>query len=164
MTTTWHQFVSRPETHAEMFQDPLYETYITSELFVDIYKSLLETLDGRDMTSYFDFFYEPSHVNKSVYVFKDENAKLDFRDFAEDLGLIPKIKHVIVGEDHNDRRAREMNNKQNKACAQKPKPVSSKKEGIVKEINRLNALINSGTDAIELSKLNQKLDKCLKLL
>ena len=103
---TWETFNSTILRTLSLIQDPICSSYIESNSFIDIYKELLETLNGDDMSSYFDFFFEKSHVNNSIYVFIDEDAKDDFRFLAEDMNLIPKLKEIMEGETQQEKQVR----------------------------------------------------------
>lgn len=105
---TWSQFQPVLST-VTAFQDPVYETHVNTEHFISIYREILESLDGQDSASYVDFYFEPSPINTSVYLFVDEDAKLDFRDFAYEKGLIPDMKEIIESESAAEKHAR--NNK-----------------------------------------------------
>lgn len=83
----------------ELFQDPIYETLVEKEVFILNYESLLRTLDGSDMSAYVDFFFVPSPLASHVLLFVDEDARMDFRDMARDMGLVPEMKEVMEGED-----------------------------------------------------------------
>ena len=54
----------------------------------------METLDGEDMASYFDFYFEPSPMNPTHWVFKDEEAREDFVSGAQDEGCMVSLKEV----------------------------------------------------------------------
>lgn len=120
-----------------LFEDPMYSLYIEYDAFVDTYAPLLETLDGSDMTSYLDFFMEPSPLNHSTAVFKDEDARLDFRDLAIEMKLLPEVREVMEGEDKVDKDVRQAPKVQEKpALADK---VLSRQLQIERTIAKLTA-------------------------
>jgi hypothetical protein len=49
---TWDIFRSKDLQNVNMFEDPVYSTYIEKETFIEIYSDILETFDGKDMTSF----------------------------------------------------------------------------------------------------------------
>lgn len=71
-----------------------------------MYGELLQTFNGDDMSAFIDFYFEPSPLNNTMYIFRDENAKLDFRDLAVELNLIPEIKEIMEGESKKEKLAR----------------------------------------------------------
>ncbi len=105
---TWSKF---DPTSITLIEDPLTSNHLVVESFIDIYGPLLETMDGRDMASYIDFYFERSHANQLVLVFTDENARIDFREEAEMMGLIPLMKTVMEGESAQEKADRELHRK-----------------------------------------------------
>ncbi len=105
---TWSKF---DPTSITLIEDPLTSNHLVVESFIDIYGPLLETMDGRDMASYIDFYFERSHANQLVLVFTDENARIDFREEAEMMGLIPSMKAVMEGESAQEKADRELHRK-----------------------------------------------------
>lgn len=81
-----------------LVQDPVCSSYIELQSFIELYQKVLEELDGSDLSSFVDFFFEPSHINQSILVFIDSDAQEDFRSMAEELEVIPKLKEVMEGE------------------------------------------------------------------
>ena len=84
-------------------QDPVYSNQIETAEFVRIYGVILQTLDGRDASSFVDFFFHPCRLNQSNLIFVDNDAREDFRDFAIEEGILPPLIDIITGDDpHND--------------------------------------------------------------
>jgi len=79
---TWDKFQTTKAKTVSIFEDPVYSTYVTKDIFIEMYGACLETLDGDDETAFVDFYFEPSPLNNSIYIFRNEEAKLDFRDLA----------------------------------------------------------------------------------
>lgn len=96
---TWANF---NVSSVSLVDDPITSGQMAIESFIQIYEPLLLTLDGRDLSSYVDFFFERSACNKSILSFVDEDAKLDFRDEAIHMKLIPPIGDVMTGESQED--------------------------------------------------------------
>ncbi len=67
-----------------------------SACFVRLGK-FLATLDGGDMSSYFDFLFEPTPACPTHWVFKDEDAREDFVQGAQDEGCMVSLKEVPFG-------------------------------------------------------------------
>jgi hypothetical protein len=74
-TVTWVSFCEKTLATVSTFEDPVYSNHVIKELFIEMYEPLLVSLDGSDMTSFVDLFFEPSPIDKSRYIFKDEDAK-----------------------------------------------------------------------------------------
>lgn len=79
-------------------QDPVSFSCIDKEVYHDSYKQFLLTLDGQDLTSFVDFYFQKSPVDKTHLEFVDEDARLDFFDFLHDHGLIPGFEVLANGD------------------------------------------------------------------
>lgn len=66
----------------------------------------LDTLDGGDMTSYFDFFFESQPQCPTYWAFKDEELREDFRDYCRDMNCLPSMRAAQEGEDEEDKKVR----------------------------------------------------------
>ena len=97
----------------ECIEDPIYSFPVNKTCFFSTYETLLESLDGRDMSSFIDFFFEHSIVNKKILVFIDDDAKEDFRVLAEELKLIPELYEICEGESKDEKQERINNNNNN---------------------------------------------------
>lgn len=80
------------------FQDPVSLSCIDKTVYHHSYKEFLETLDGRDMTSFVDFFFQKSPTDRTHLEFVDEDARLDFFDFLRDHNLIPDFDKISTGD------------------------------------------------------------------
>lgn len=87
-------------------QDPIYPAYLDTESFFKIYGDLLKTFDGSDDCSYVDFFLVVSPVDTRTLVFVDDDAREDFRELAEEMNLIPKLKEICEGESEKEKQER----------------------------------------------------------
>jgi len=79
-------------------QEPISEMFIGKEDFDAAYGEFMKTLDGRDMTSYVDFFWRRSPLDESSLEFVDKNTRLDLYDFLRDDDLIPDMDKVHSGD------------------------------------------------------------------
>jgi nucleoside diphosphate kinase len=84
--------------HIVLVEDPVYSMPMELSQYIEIYGALLDTLDGDGEDSQVSHFYELSRVNTSILVFKNEDARIFFREEAEDMDLIPKLIEVCEGE------------------------------------------------------------------
>ncbi len=79
-------------------QEPISEMLIEKREFTEAYGKFLITLDGRDMTSYVDFFWRRSPVDCSCLEFVDRDARMDIYEYLRDEDLIPDMKRVHSGD------------------------------------------------------------------
>lgn len=79
-------------------QEPISEMSVNKTEFQDAYNDFVKTLDGRDMTSYVDFFWRRSPVNSGLLEFIDKDARLDIYDYLRDMDLIPDMNKVHSGD------------------------------------------------------------------
>jgi len=155
---TWNNF---DHSKIELFRDPTWESYIPCEEFIQIYGRLLKTFDGSDMSSYVDFFFRPSPINKTIYEFIDEDARLDFRDMAEEMNLIPSMNEIMEGEDEVEKIKRKEKEKIHPTKEQRPATIKS--EHIMKSIKKIIQMLDNETDPVMRQKLDEKLTRTLKL-
>jgi hypothetical protein len=99
---TWLKFSQNGLSRIELISDPITDGLLSKECFLSVYQPLMETLDGSDMSSYIDFFFEISRFNNTILLFIDEEARLDFQDLALDLNLIPELIEIMQGESRKD--------------------------------------------------------------
>ena len=105
-TVTWaHAFRCRDVVTIE---DPLLETAVDKATYNDLYGKALDTLDGGDMASFFDFFFERQPSCPTHWVFKGEEEREDFRDCCRELGCLPSMKEAQEGEDEVHKTARKI--------------------------------------------------------
>lgn len=79
-------------------QEPICEMLIDKEDFNQAYYDFLKTLDGRDMTSFVDFFWRRSPVDGTCLEFVDGDARMDIYDYLRDENLIPEMDDVHSGD------------------------------------------------------------------
>ena len=154
-TVTWANFESQLN-NIDMFEDPVYESYVDKEQFLDIYIKVLRTLDGTDLSSYVDFYFQPSPINSSVYIFVDENAKLDFRDFAYEMGLVPEMKEIIESESKQEKINRNKKPVKIKVIKIKPKKLT-KDDRVRMTIEKLSGKLEKESNPEIRKKLQDKL-------
>lgn len=154
-------------------QDPVTGGCMAFESFLDTYQPVLELLDGSDMSSYFDFFFEPSFSNPACWMFVDDDAMMDFRDEAMLMGLIPTIGEIMKGEDNSAEIARkrmEQSRKEQQRRSQQKVPTSAAEKARKKLLTAqssaqsLQERIAKETDAAKRTTLQNKLDKIMTQL
>ena len=79
-------------------QEPICEMLIEKDDFDNAYHAFLISLDGRDMTSYVDFFWRRSPVDGSCLEFVDADARMDIYDYLREENLIPEMDDVHSGD------------------------------------------------------------------
>jgi hypothetical protein len=166
MSQTWLTFKTKNDISKLLFEDPVYSTYTDGDTFVSIYGQALETFDGLDECSYFDFYFELSPVNQTIYLFRDSDAKLDFRDLAIDLELIPKIQEIMEAE------TAEQKIKRNNCCQkQQQKKIITletkqkhRQEQTLKTLDNLMKKLKLESDPIIRRKIEIKIKNMLNYL
>lgn len=79
-------------------QEPICEMFIDIDDFDGAYHEFLITLDGRDLTSFVDFFWRRSPVDSTCLEFIDADARMDIYDYLRDANLIPEMDQVHSGD------------------------------------------------------------------
>ncbi len=88
------------------FQHPLFDTVFSKEIFVDMFRVVLEQLDGTSAADYVDFFFERSPVESSTLVFTGDDERRDFLDWAIEKGCIDEVS-ARMGESAEEMASRE---------------------------------------------------------
>lgn len=133
-------------------EDPIATGSMAIDSFIEIYGPLLQTLDGSDMSSYVDFFFERSPCNRSVLIFVDENARLDFRDEAILMNLIPPIGDIMVGESAEERKEREEKEALKKKAIEKQRILKAAKAAETNAQKNAKMIMTAQKTQLELSK------------
>ena len=93
---TWPMLMEDPSIKS--IQEPISEMMISKIDFDKAYDKFLQTLDGRDMTSYVDFFWRRSPIDNSCLEFVDKDARLDIYEYLREEDLIPDMSKVHSGD------------------------------------------------------------------
>ena len=161
---TWDKFQTTKAKTVSIFEDPVYSTYVTKDIFIEMYGACLETLDGDDETAFVDFYFEPSPLNNSIYIFRNEEAKLDFRDLAIELGLIPEIREIMEGETKVAKAIRLAPKQAVKAPVSSQTKVQHRTAQAQKTLDHLMQQLKEETDPRVRENLQRKIEKTLKHL
>lgn len=164
---TWLEFVQNLLSQIDMFEDPVYSTYVDKEIFIEMYSKALETLDGSDMSSFVDFYFQSSPINNSIYIFRDENSKLDFMDIAIDCGLLPELEDIMAGETKQEKLQRSHQppkQQQKRKLTKIPKsdPITKRTQQCENTIKKLMQRLQKETDLSMRTKIEQKIQQTLK--
>lgn len=95
-TITWDLVIQ--DKTIKSIQEPICEMMIDIKDFHLAYQEFMLTLDGRDMTSYVDFFWRRSCVDYSCLEFVDQDARMDIYEFLRECNLIPDMDKVHSGD------------------------------------------------------------------
>lgn len=137
----------RRSNDIDAIQDPVYETPIPTEEFIETYQQVLVLFDGSDMCSHINFFFQRDPTNHTLLEFVDEDARLDFLDEAQGLDILPPLQEIYTGESKKEKIRRGDN------CVQHVKPKiqlsQDEKQLKIQEQKKKTLLI-----------LRQKLEKC----
>ena len=93
---TWVRVLN--DKSIKSIQEPICEMYIEKRDFDKAYHQFMITLDGRDLTSYVDFFWRRSPIDSTCLEFVDTDARLDIYDYLRDENLIPDMAKVHSGD------------------------------------------------------------------
>jgi hypothetical protein len=86
-----------------LIEDPVYSTLVDTEPYLEVYGSIMTSLDGDGEDSKVSFFFEVSPINKSALIFRNDEAKLFFREEAEEQNLIPRLVEICEGETRQEK-------------------------------------------------------------
>lgn len=114
---TWEMLMR--DLTIKSIQEPISELYIEKEDFEEAYGEFMQTLDGRDISSYVDFFWRRSPIDRSCLEFVDRDARLDIYEYLREEKLVPDMKKVHSGE---WKFKNQKNNKGKKQSKKKNKP------------------------------------------
>lgn len=161
---TWNIVQENLLETIDLFEDPVYGSYIEKELFVEIYNPVLNELDGGDPFYYFCSYFEPSAVNNSTYVFKDNQTKQEFYEMALEYGVVLNIKEIQEGESKTEKQTRiKLASKQeqkNKTC---PETIAKKKsEQMLKSLDKLQRRMANETNPRIRTNIQRKMQKILE--
>lgn len=153
MSKTWVQIKEEDGgSNLICFQCPISGGLVDIESYFSLYGPFLETLDGRDMTSFIDFFFKRSPVNTMFWEFVDDDAQNDFIDFCAELNLMPAIKNIQFGDWGDDEPTKPTltnNTKNTKPTKSVVEILNSLKEQLIK-------VTNDGNEKA-INKINEKI-------
>jgi hypothetical protein len=86
------------DSSIKSIQEPISEMMIGKLDFDDAYRQFMITLDGRDITSFVDFFWRRSAVDNSCLEFIDKDTRLDIYEYLKDEELVPDMEKVHSGD------------------------------------------------------------------
>ena len=93
---TWQ--LAMKDSSIKSIQEPISEMIICKKEFNDAYNKFMDTLDGRDMTSFVDFFWRRSAIDSSSLEFIDRDTRMDIYEYLRDEDLIPDMEQVHSGD------------------------------------------------------------------
>lgn len=170
-TVKWQDIAKRDDFS---FECPITGSSIWIIEFIEIYGPFLETLDGRDGESYVDEFFCLNPVNNTQWVFVDSDAKLDFYDLCEEMGLNADLKCIREGtfsEQTIEVKKRGLNEKEVIAKERQRKIASAKKQISAEDradkirisrlasIGKLMALLKEEENEQKIKRIQEKIAK-----
>jgi hypothetical protein len=93
---TWD--LAMKDSSIKSIQEPISEMMVGKSEFDEAYNQFMVTLDGRDITSFVDFFWRRSAVDTSCLEFIDRDTRMDIYDFFRDEKLVPDMEKVHSGD------------------------------------------------------------------
>lgn len=159
MSLVWSEVTSDSE-----FECPVTGGSLPIETYEEMFGGFLRTLDGRDMTSFVDFFFQRSPVNECRWEFKDEDAKLDFIDLCKEMALLPDLDLVHSGDWYLRLTKEDRKRELQKNRAPKPKLDTAAKQGKIAQqrlatLQKLEAELASVKDENKKNKIKEKIKK-----
>ena len=139
------------DKNIELLEHPIFNTFINKKEYYEEFGKILDQLDGQTMTDYVSFFFKKNVIVSNCLVFYGENERMDFYDWAVELGCIPELTELKEGESTTDKQKRDKEDE--KLRAQK-----IQKE---KKIEKKNSLTEYDKD---LKMLKSKLEGYYRLL
>ena len=162
--------------------DPLTNTPLLKSQFIDLYGIILNYLDGKDLSSYFTFFFKPDIIDTTTWIFVDEDAREDFTDWCIEENLLPTLKEAHQGEDDLDLKAleKEADEIEKKEKAEREKSIliqkekqkerqkksvqKSKKELLEIQLTKLNQDLQNTENREKKEKIKKKIEKVMNIL
>lgn len=114
------------------FECPITGHGILLEFFEESYGPFLETLNGQDYESYITEFFEKSHINTNHWGFVDTDAKLDFYELCEEMGLGPDLQIIREGVE-GDQLQESIRTKKMLSSDEQQKMLDEKRQAIDKQ-------------------------------
>ena len=148
--------------------------------FIDLYGLILNYLDGKDLSSYFTFFFKPDIIDTTTWIFVDEDAREDFTDWCIEENLLPTLKEAHQGEDDIDLESleKEADEIEKKEIAEREKSIliqkekqknkktvqKSKKELIEIQLTKLQQDLQNTKNLEKKEKIKKKIEKVMAML
>ena len=173
---TWYN----AQEYVLFLPDPLTNTPLLKSQFIDLYGLILNYLDGKDLSSYFTFFFKPDIIDTTTWIFVDEDAREDFTDWCIEENLLPTLKEAHQGEDDIDLESleKEADEIEKKEIAEREKSIliqkekqknkktvqKSKKELIEIQLTKLQQDLQNTKNLEKKEKIKKKIEKVMAML
>lgn len=161
---TWNQVKENWLDKIDIIEDPIYSSYVETNIFIEMYGKLLDELDGSDSISFFSFYFEPSPLNNSIYLFKDEEVKQDFCEFARELKLIPELIEIMEGESTLDKEIRKQSELKYKKIKCPQRASEKRSQQVLKTLDKLRQRLENETDPYIRSNIQKKITNTLRYI
>lgn len=94
----WETVARDPHIHS--VEHPVLNVKLPKHEFAEEFRAVLVELDGRSLTDFVDFFFEPDTVDKGILCFRGEDVRQDFFEWAVDVDCCPPLDKIKSGDDH----------------------------------------------------------------
>ncbi len=171
---TWEMALK--DNNIETLEDPLVNTIITKEEYNKLYGEVLNSLNGDTMSDYIDFFYQPTPIRTTHWVFVDKDAREDFIDWCQEKNIIPSLKEIKEGESTKDKekrkkleekRLKSIQIQQKKTDQRKKISKSRKNQNMEKQLNitiqKITTQLNFNSNNSKRIKLENKLKRVISM-
>ena len=101
-TTAWHRIVWETVAQTDQvhsIEHPVLNIKMPKGEFAKEFAAVLKELDGRSLTDFVDFFFEPDCVDRGTLCFRGEDERQDFFDWAVETGCCPPLAQIKSGDD-----------------------------------------------------------------
>jgi hypothetical protein len=155
---TWT--IVKNDDSIESIEHPIMNNFfIEKDEYFKEFGPILDELNGQTMSDYIDFFFKKMDTNKCFLQFAGENERLDFHDWAVELGCSPSLQETHEGESKVDKESRKVEEQKQEEAKQKQKIQLMKKKGQISQEDNDKKKILSMYHCICDSKFKQKEDK-----
>lgn len=150
----------------DLIQDPVYESYIVSSDFINIYSPIFDFYEKKELKP--SYFFISSPINNFMFEFRNNKVRERFRKKAEKLKLIPSLKEISVGDDERPKKEPTLDSKQSKEAKvkkqAKPKTTFINHDKIIIQLDKYLYLLQNEADPIMQDKYGNKIRKILKIM
>lgn len=100
LTGTWRNVLwSDIHNTVDSVEHPLLGSYLPKDLYLLEFGAVFDAMQGLAMDEYVDFYFERDSVHSSTLRFVGDNERLDFYDWAVELGCSSSVEETRTGED-----------------------------------------------------------------
>lgn len=105
--------------------------YVDKDEYEKEFGKVLEYMDGETMSDYISFFFRKVDFNDRILEFISDSERLDFYDYAQELGCCPSLQETHEGECKEDKEKRKMEEQRQREAMEKQRLQQLKKKAQV---------------------------------